>query len=150
MSENNEEASTAYNNVEIVLPRLKKWSQSAYYDFENQIVDYESLDELNKSVNQARLALFKVAEMINNYERLEREAKLEYDRTYRREYLASKEKTETAKKARAELMCEDLENVYIAHDQVKIELIRMSTTLRLELQTLQSVGNNLRQQMKME
>lgn len=149
-TEHEEEDLDIYSTTSIELPKLKKWSQSTYYDFESEIVDYESLEKLNRSVNAARLALFKVAEMTNNYERLEREARLKYDRAYRREYLASTAKTETAKKARAELKCEDLENEYIAHEQVKIELMRMSNTLRLELQTLQAVGNNLRQQIKME
>lgn len=146
----NTRGADAYGSIAITLPKLKKWSQKTYYDFEEQIVDYESLEKLNNAVNQARKALFRVADMINNYERLEREAKINYDRTYRRAYLSSTEKTETAKKARAELVCEELENEYISHEQVKIELIRMSNTLRLELQTLQAVGNNLRQQMKME
>lgn len=150
MSDTDNDDPGIYSSARIELPKLKKWSQSTYYDFESEIVDYESLENLNRSVNAARLALFKVAEMTNNYERLEREAKLKYERSYRREYLASTDKTETAKKARAELMCEELENEYIAHEQVKIELMRMSNTLRLELQTLQAVGNNLRQQIKME
>lgn len=146
----NEKDSGSYDRATIILPKLKKWSQKKYYDYENEIVDYESLENLNRSVNQARLALFKVADMTNHYERLEKEAKLKYERAYRRAYLSSSEKTETAKKARAELQCEDLENEYISHEQVKTELIRMSNTLRLELQTLQAVGNNLRQQIKME
>lgn len=146
----NDQDKGSYDRAQIVLPTLKKWKQSSYYNYENEIVDYESLENLNKSVNQARLALFKVADMTNQYERLEREAKIKYERAYRRAYLSSSEKTETSKKARAELQCEDLENEYISYEQVKTELMRMSNTLRLELQTLQAVGNNLRQQMKME
>ena len=134
----------------IQLPTFKKWSQSTYYDYQTQVVDYESLDHLNTSITAARLALFKVADMINNYERLERESKLAYERSYRRAFIASTEKTDTAKKARAELHCEDLENEWLMNEQVRIELTRMSNSLRIDLQTLSAIGNNLRQQLKME
>lgn len=144
------EDNESYGKMSIELPTFKKWSQATYYDYQTQVVDYESLDHLNTSITAARLALFKVADMVNNYERLERESKLLYDRKYRRAYLASTEKTDTLKKARAELHCEDLENEWLMNEQVRIELVRMSNSLRIDLQTLQSIGNNLRQQLKME
>jgi hypothetical protein len=147
---NNPTDRSAYDNASITIPSLKRWGSKTFYDHEEMIVDYETLEELNNAVNAARKALFIVTDKINKYDRLEREARIEYDRTYRRAYIASSEKTENAKKARAELMCEELENKYIAHEQLKVELGRLSQTLRLELQTLQAVGNNLRQQMKME
>lgn len=145
-TENNE----SEGKVGIELPKFKKWSQATYYDYQEQVVDYESLEHLNTAITAARLALFKVADMINNYERLERESKLNYERQYRRAYLASTEKTDTAKKARAELHCEDLENEWLMNEQVRIELTRMSNSLRIDLQTLSAIGNNLRQQLKME
>jgi hypothetical protein len=144
------ENNTSLDKMGIELPTFKKWSQSTYYDYQSQVVDYESLDHLNTAITAARLALFKVADMINNYERLERESKLNYERQYRRAYLASTEKTDTAKKARAELACEDLENEWLMNEQVRIELVRMSNGLRIDLQTLSAIGNNLRQQLKME
>lgn len=149
MSEETENTSQ-YSKTGITLPTFKKWSQSTYYDYQSQVVDYESLEHLNTAITAARLALFKVADMINNYERLERESKLSYEREYRRAYLASTEKTDTAKKARAELLCEELENEWLMNEQVRIELVRMSNSLRIDLQTLSAIGNNLRQQMKME
>jgi hypothetical protein len=149
MSEDTENNS-AYDKIGITLPKFKKWSQSTYYDYSTQVVDYDSLDQLNSSITAARLALFKVAEMINNYERLEKESKLNYERSHRRAYLASTEKTDTARKARADLQCEDLENEWLMNEQVRIELTRMSNSLRIDLQTLSAVGNNIRQQLKME
>lgn len=134
----------------ISIPELVKWSTGQIYDFANQISDYQDLSALGHSITAARIALFRITEKINEYERKEREAKLYYDRAYRRAYLTSIEKTEAQKRMRAELACEDLENAYIAAEQLKSELIRTSHALRLELQTLQTVGNNLRQQMKME
>lgn len=130
------------------IPDLKETSASNFYDYENAILDYDTLESLNSVVNQARIGLFKITEKINEYERLEADAKRNYERKLRRSYLASTDKTEVAKKARADLLCEDLENDYIAYQQVKNELVRTSYALRMELQTLQSVGHNLRQQLK--
>lgn len=132
------------------LPELKAWDTKRIYDYAAQISDYEDLAALAQAINAARVALFKVTEQINRYDRQERAAKLKYERAYRRAYLESMEKTEAMKKMRAELSCEGLENEYIVAEQLKNELNRMSYSLRLELQTLQAIGNNLRQQMKME
>jgi len=132
----------------IELPKFKSWQAKSVYDFETEIVDYESLEDLNRTINQARLALFKTTESINKYERLEREAKLNYDRAHRRELLKSTAKTADERRARSDLMCEDLENDWLLQSQIKDELVRFSHTLRLELQTLQALGNNLRQQIR--
>lgn len=137
-----------YSRASISLPNFKDWSSKKVYDFENEIVDYESLEKLNRTINQARLALFKTTESINRYDRAEAAAKLNYERAHRREFLRSTAKTESEKRQRASLMCEDLENEWLMQQQIKEELIRLSHTLRLELQTLQALGNNIRQQMK--
>lgn len=139
---------SVYDRTSITLPKFKSWSSTDVYDFEKEIVDYESLDELNRTINQARLALFKITESINKYERLEKTAKLSYERAHRREFLKSTAKTQDERRARADLMCEDLENDWVMQQQIREELIRLSHTVRLELQTLQGLGNNIRQQMK--
>jgi hypothetical protein len=138
------------SGASIVLPNIKNWGVEKLYDYRSQIIDHESLEKLNASINAARLALFRVADELNKAERAERKAKVEYDREWRRAYLRTVGKTETIKKANADLQCEELENRYIEHEQMKNELSRLSFTLRTELQTLQTVGNNVRQQMKME
>lgn len=140
-----EQAADAYS-----LPNLQNWSLAQVYDYAKQINDYETLSDLGNAINVARIALFRLTDRINKYERQERAAKVKYDRAYRRAYLGSSEKTEAQKRLRAELACEHLENAYIEAEQLRIELNRAANSLRLELQTLQAIGNNLRQQMKME
>lgn len=132
------------------LPEFRNWSSKNFYDYEHEIVDYEDLEKLNQAIRSARLALFQITDKINSCERVERLAKTEYERKHRRAYLQSKQKTETAKKAMADLECEDLEDKAIVYEQLRQELTRMSNSIRLELQTLQTLGNNIRQQMKME
>jgi len=136
--------------ADITVPELKSVNAASLYDFSNNISDYSSLEELSEAITQARISLFKITENINKYERLERKARVAYERAYRRTLLMSVEKTELMKRARADLMNEGLENEVIVNEQVKNELVRMSHAVRLELQTLQSVSNNMRQQMKME
>lgn len=152
MSDINDEEYTTLDNagISVTLPSLKKWKSSSFYDYENQIIDYESLDSLNDSIKSARIALFKLTDAINQYERKEVDAKTEYEREWRRAYMRSNEKTDTARKARADLLCEQFEDPLIVNGQVKTELTRLSNSIRLELQTLQALGNNLRQQLKME
>lgn len=136
--------------VRYTVPKLKSWSSSQLYDYEDIVSDYESIEELNSAINSARKALFNINDKINGAERQERLAKTKYDREHRRAYLGSNEKTESARKARADLLCEELENNVIVYEQVRGELVRMSNAIRLELQTLQALGNNIRQQLKME
>lgn len=136
--------------TEFSLPDLQNWDSKKLYDHSKQISDYEDLHELGMAITAARVALFKVTQQINKYERQEKAAKVKYDRAYRRAYLKSMEKTEAMKRMRAELACEEIENDYIFAEQLKSELNRVAYALRLELQTLQAIGNNLRQQMKME
>lgn len=142
------EYGVALGRASIKLPKFKSWDATKVYDFETEIVDYETLEQLNSTINQARLALFKVTDSINRYEREEKTAKVEYDRAHRRELLSSTAKTVDERRTRADLMCEDLENAWLVTAQIKDELIRLSHTLRQELTALQGLGNNIRQQMK--
>lgn len=144
------ETVTGTGSISITMPQFKNWGIDRFYDYDSQIVDYESIDELNDSIKAARVALFKTTDLINKYERKESEAKAKYDREWRRAYLQSSERTENAKKNRADLVCERFEDELIVSAQVKSELNRLSNAVRLELQTLQSLGNNLRQQLKMD
>jgi hypothetical protein len=146
-STDNDEPGT-YDRASITLPDFKNWSATKVYDYENEVVDYETLEKLNSTIRQARLALFKTTESINKYDRLETTAKTNYDRAFRREFLSSTAKTEAEKRMRAALKCEDLENDWLVQQQIGEELVRLSHTLRLELQSLQGLGNNIRQQMK--
>lgn len=146
MDINNSELDLSREGIQ--LPAFKSWKSKDVYDYENEINDYESIEDLNRTINQARMALFKTAETINKYERAERLAKTEYDRAHRRELLRSTAKTVDERRARADLMCEDLENDWLLQSQIKDELVRLSHALRMELQTLQALGNNIRQQMR--
>lgn len=134
---------------ELTSPKFATWSTRQVYDYVKNIVDYEDLEDLGKAITQASIGLFKINEKINEYERKEIEAKTNYERQLRRSYLESSAKTEAQRKARAELSCELLENDLLEFKQIKTELVRYASLLRLQLETLQTVSNNVRQQMKL-
>lgn len=135
---------------DFTLPDLKGFNIHDVYDYSLAETDYEDLNKLNEHVAHARVALFKVTEKINIAERKARVARLEYERAFNRQYLRSTAKTASDKKIFASIQCEELENTCVYFEQIEKELSRIASTLRMELQTLQGVGNNLRQQMKME
>lgn len=129
-------------------PDFKDWSLSKYYDFSNISADYIDLEDVNKQIAAARVAFFKLTETINTAERRAVATKLVYERSFKREYIKSTEKTETAKKIRAEVMVEDLENKYRYYEQLVSELKRAMLAMKEELAALHSVSNNIRQQLK--
>ena len=131
-------------------PAFKSWGLKQVYDYaEFAAQDYSSFEKLDVAMSAARRGLFKLTDQINKYEREALAAKKLYDRTVRREYLASVGKTDSERKTRAELKCEALENEWLVKDQLKEELVRASYTLKKEIDTLQVIAHNLRQQMKM-
>lgn len=139
-------------------PKLPKWDNAKSLNYNvlfdpetgeaENIVDYESLDSVNDTINSARVALFRATKGLDDTERQLKLAKTEYDREFRREYLTSTEKTETRKKEYASLMTEHIEDTIIYLDQMRSELMRRTTLLRDELNIMNTLSNNIRQQMK--
>lgn len=135
------------SSYSISLPKFHE--KQDFYDYEGEIEDYESLENLTTTVNAARLALFKVTDEINEVERKAARFKLRYDRAYKRYYLSLHNvKPDSVRKMKAELKCEAFEDDLIVQEQLKSELSRLANSLRLELQALQGIGNNIRQQMR--
>lgn len=133
----------------IEIPEFREWKISSQYDYTTLTADFEDLNDLNKQINAAKIALFKLTDAINKAERKAKAAKVIYERNYRRKYINSSEKTEAAKRVSAEILVEDLENRYMYYEQMFSELNRASYTLRQELRSLEVMANNYRQQIKM-
>lgn len=146
--ENDEIADRDSGSYTIEVPPFKDWSISSYYKYSDLSVDFEDLNDLNKQITAVNIALFKITEAINKAERKAKDYKIKYERSYRREYMNSQEKTEGAKKVWAELKVEKLENRYMYYEQFASELNRASRTLVQELRSLEAIGNNYRQQIK--
>lgn len=133
-------------DIPISLPELKQWNAKKVYDYSENILSVEDLEQINERLNKTRIALFKVMDLINNYDRRANKAKTEYDRQWRRSYISAEERTEKQRVERANLECELFENEVILNQQIVQELRRFSDTLKAEVGVLQTVSSNLREQ----
>lgn len=120
------------------------------YDISQHINDYESWEQLYKTQSEARAELFRLTELINQHDRRAAYYKIRMDREYNRLYLDdSNSSNATLRKISAEIKIEKIADKFYYHDQLKKEYERMAYTLRMEMQMIQSLGNNLRQQARM-
>ena len=120
---------------------------SEYYN--PSFVDFEDLKALGDAINKAREGLYKVTQEISVTERKLRTVEYKYSVAIRRAMASSTQKTATDRKIEAEIANEELElNVLKARVTFE-QLKRVADLLRSELQTLQTISNNLRQQLKM-
>ena len=133
---------------DVTVPEFKGWSTKKFYDYDKYVVDYEDMDSLAEAMTAARRAHLRLVDNINVCEREESRAKLIYKRSWNRAYMESTERTVEARKIRADLKCERLEDNVEVAKQKKAELLRQAQAIREELEALQAHGNNLRQQMK--
>jgi len=132
----------------IQLPNFWTVPISKYYDYDQHVRDYTDFKELNDAINAARRSLFMLTEKLNIAERKLKNAEIDYERQYRRAYILSNEKTDMAKKARAAIVCENLENDKFKYEQYKNELTRMSFVIKSELESLQLIANNFRAELR--
>lgn len=128
--------------------RLANVRMGLLYNFEDIGADFYDLEKINKEIIAARKSNFRITEEINKAERNLRRAKTMFDRKWKREYLASNHKTETARKAQADIECENEEDSLMYYEQLLNELNRAAFAIRKELEALHSMSHNLRQQMK--
>jgi len=135
-------------NSEINLPDFLKVPIDKYYRFEDIVKDYSDFEELGNAINECRMSMFRITEYLNKAERAAKLASIEYDRKYRREFISSNGKTESERRMRAALICEDLENKKFAADQYREELTRMSFVIKSELSALQMIANNFRSEIR--
>lgn len=142
-----EEVPNKNTRATLVVPKFNEHSDE-FYDFEHNIDDYSDITALTEATNEARYALFRITNEINKTDREYAEAKAKWSRYYRRALLVSEAKTSTERKIYAEMRCEKLETPMLIAEQYREEITRMANAIRLELQTLQSMGHNLRQQLR--
>lgn len=135
--------------ITFTLPSFKRSDLERTYDFVNSVYDYQSLEELAQAINAARLALLGTTDKLNACERRGKKAKIAYERFWRRQYMLSNAKTDGARRIDADILAEEYEDQYLVYEQLSKELSRNANALRIELQTLQAIGNNIRQQLKM-
>lgn len=140
-----EESAKKYD---ISIPNIRATSFKKIYDY-NQLIDFQEMEAINKAIEGAMIALFKVSESLGRYDRLLTKAKTVHKRAWSREYVASTQKTDNARKTEADINTEDLEDDVIVYTQAREDLKRMANDTKTLLQSLQTLSSNFRQQMNL-
>lgn len=129
---------------EVSTPKLR--IPTVEYNIDQYVNSSDNMDNHNRATNAARVALFKVTERLNDAERKMKAAKTEYEREFNRKLLLSTASTSSDRKTEASILTESLYDKYLVWEQLKSEYERHAAVLRVELQTLQGQGNNIRRQ----
>lgn len=103
---------------------------------------------MNDALILTTIRLRKINESITKYERKKIQKELEYKHKYRTTFLEIEGKSESQKKMLAELACSKEEVAIMYLDEVVKELTREAYTIKTELDTLKTLGHNMRQEMK--
>lgn len=135
--------------MELKLPDFPDWSGLDAVDYSGSFWDNQDMINLNATLIHTALNLKKVNQEITKYERQKVKIEIAYKRKYRSILLSSSAKTEGQKKLMAELECQEEEWRLAYLDEVIKELNRISLTLRQDLDTLKTLGHNLRQEMRL-
>lgn len=130
-------------------PKFPEWQFLNEIDATGNFWDNQELSNLNSTLIKTTIKLREISKELTKYERKKAETEIAYKRKFREELLTSTLENATNRKLAAEVACEDLEwkNAYL--DEVIKELTREAFSLRTELDTLKTVGHNLRQEMRL-
>lgn len=141
-----ESLSSSDTPLDFTIPDIKSVTFKKFYDYE-AFSDFDDMLSVNKAIFYAKKGLFQVNAYLAHYEAKVNKAKTIYNRQWRREYLKSNQKTDTARKVNADMQCEELEDDVIVYEQLREDFKKLSYNLKIELQTLQTISSNIRQQM---
>lgn len=139
---------TAAEIYKDITPGVADVETEKFYTFEDAGADYNDLNQLNREIYASRKANILLMEETNKAERKHRQSKAIYERKWKRAYLESSYKTDSARKADADIKCEEEENSVIYFEQLVSELKRASYTIRQEMEALSGLSHNVRQQLK--
>lgn len=128
------------------VPNWNKDNKVTDLEFLNNI-DYRDLDNLNQALIKTAISTSEINKKLSKYERAEAKYEIEYKRKYRYELTNSNLATESKNKLNAEIKCEDLEMKILYCKQIIGELKRISNSLRMHLEIIETLGNNVRKEM---
>ena len=107
-------------------------------------MDCSELSTINQMLNRCRARLFRSSEMLKVAQRQYAEAQVVYDRAMRRQMVSLSGRTEAARKAMAEILCEEHENAVIVARQVVEECKKRSLDARDDLKAVENLAHNAR------
>ena len=115
--------------------------------FSDTFLDHEPFKALNKVQIQNIMTLRAINTQMDLAERKRTALQTEYKKKFRQAVMSSSAKTDSQKKMLAEIMLEDTEADIMYLDQLIEEYKRRSNSLRLEMDTMKTIGFNLGKEM---
>ena len=136
-------------SVELRLPEFPNWDNLEEIDYSGSFWDDQDINSLNATLIKTALNLKAVNKEITKYERRKTQTEIIFKRKFREVVINSSAKTEAQKKLMAEIECQEEEWKLAYLDEILRELNRISMSLRVDLDTLKTLGHNLRQEMRL-
>lgn len=133
----------------IKLPSFPDSNKLLENELEGLFWDSQEINDLNKTLVLTVKKLRLINSKINKYEREKTKAQLEFKHKKRRAIIEAEGSSQKEKSIVAEIECEEEEMKIAYLDEVISELTRESQSIRLELDTLKTLGMNLRQEMRL-
>lgn len=131
---------------------LPEWPDPRLQDFGDgldQDIDYSDLEAVNKDLLALRVRLARVRRGQRSAEREAAEAKMRYQRAFRRALIQQSGGSAESRKAAAELLCEDLEADMVMKQQVADEFSTVFRSVRDDIENAKAVAFNLRSLMNL-
>lgn len=133
----------------IKLPSFPDSNKLLENELEGLFWDSQEINDLNKTLVLTVKKLRLINSKINKYEREKTKAQLEFKHKKRRAIIEAEGSSQKEKSIVAEIECEEEEMKIAYLEEVISELTRESQSIRLELDTLKTLGMNLRQEMRL-
>lgn len=111
-----------------------------------QMADFTTMQECNKAIESCRIALFQFNDALKKIERSATSAQATYNRHWNRAYLEAEGKTDSIRRAIADIKTEKYENDLLAKQQVAKEMGRKLRLMNNELEALKLISYNLRKE----
>ena len=134
---------------EIKLPDFKEIEVVSYSNYFDNFWDSLKVEQYNETLISTVLQMNEINNQINEYTQKKVKTELEYKHKLRYHILTVEAANATEKKILAELACEKLEARLAYLSEIIRELTQKANQLRLELDTLKTIGFNIRQEMKL-
>lgn len=137
--------------INFTVPKIPKWDRNnEIQDLEIlNNVNHDDLTTLNKALVQLSKDLNKINEAIKKTEDYATRLDMQYKHNFRDLVIHSEYKTDSQKKMYAEIACEELEYQLVYYKMLLGQQKRYANTVRLQLDIIQTIGNNVRKEMGM-
>jgi hypothetical protein len=127
---------------------LPAWADPSAQDFNDGAtegeIDYSDLESLNRDLMRLRVRMNRIRRQMRQAGRDAVDAKLNYQRVFRRALIQQSGGSAESRKAAAELMCEEQEAEMVMKQQVADEYSTLFRSIRDDMENAKTVAYNMR------